>query len=65
MDSKQYAKLSAREIAAGVRFTTAGLPGGLQLMGRGFDELGLLWIALAYQAGTTHQLACPKIAALE
>jgi aspartyl-tRNA(Asn)/glutamyl-tRNA(Gln) amidotransferase subunit A len=46
-------------------FTAAGLPIGLQLMGKEFDELGLLRIAVAYQAQTTHHLACPKIAALD
>lgn len=44
-------------------FTAAGLPVGLQLMGKEFDELGLLRIAWAYQARTRHHVASPKLAA--
>jgi len=41
-------------------FTAGGLPIGLQLMGKDFDELGLLRIASAYQAQTKHHLASPQ-----
>ena len=44
-------------------FTSAGLPVGLQLMGKEFDELGLLRIALAYQTRTEHHRAGPNMAA--
>jgi aspartyl-tRNA(Asn)/glutamyl-tRNA(Gln) amidotransferase subunit A len=40
--------------------TGAGLPVGVQLMGREFDEAGLLKIALAYQLRTEHHLARPS-----
>ncbi|MCY3023609.1 MAG: Asp-tRNA(Asn)/Glu-tRNA(Gln) amidotransferase subunit GatA [Planctomycetota bacterium] len=43
-------------------FTPARLPVGLQLMGKEFDEVGLLRIALAYQAHTQHHLASPPLA---
>jgi aspartyl-tRNA(Asn)/glutamyl-tRNA(Gln) amidotransferase subunit A len=39
--------------------TAAGLPIGLQLMGKDFDEAGLLRLAAAYQARTKHHLAQP------
>ncbi|HYG75964.1 MAG TPA: Asp-tRNA(Asn)/Glu-tRNA(Gln) amidotransferase subunit GatA [Planctomycetota bacterium] len=42
-------------------FTTSGLPIGVQLMGKDFDESGLLKIAMAYQARTKHHLAVPKL----
>jgi aspartyl-tRNA(Asn)/glutamyl-tRNA(Gln) amidotransferase subunit A len=42
-------------------FTGGGLPIGLQLMGKDFDEAGLLKIAMAYQAQTQHHLAQPKL----
>ena len=41
-------------------FTQTGLPIGMQLMGKEFDELGLLRIAAAYQACTEHHLAQPS-----
>jgi aspartyl-tRNA(Asn)/glutamyl-tRNA(Gln) amidotransferase subunit A len=43
-------------------FTRAGLPVGLQLLGREFDEVGLLRAAAAYQTRTTHHLAAPGLA---
>ena len=40
-------------------FTPAGLPIGLQLMGKPFDEAGLLKIAAAYQGKTEHHTRMP------
>jgi aspartyl-tRNA(Asn)/glutamyl-tRNA(Gln) amidotransferase subunit A len=42
-------------------FTSAKLPIGLQLMGKHFDEAGLLRIAAAYQSRTKHHLARPSL----
>jgi len=42
-------------------FTANGLPIGLQLMGKDFDEAGLLKIAMAYQGRTKHHLAVPTL----
>ena len=42
-------------------FTTQKLPIGLQLMGKPFDESGLLRIAMAYQSRTQHHLAAPSL----
>jgi aspartyl-tRNA(Asn)/glutamyl-tRNA(Gln) amidotransferase subunit A len=42
--------------------SSSGLPIGLQLMGRRFDEVGLLRIAAAFQNQTQHHLARPKLA---
>jgi aspartyl-tRNA(Asn)/glutamyl-tRNA(Gln) amidotransferase subunit A len=43
-------------------FTSGGLPIGLQLMGKDFDELTLLKTTAAYQAKTEFHLARPKLA---
>ena len=40
-------------------FTPSGLPVGLQLMGKHFDEVGLLKLAAAYQNKTTHHQRLP------
>ncbi len=40
-------------------FTSQKLPVGLQLMGKEFDEVGLLKIAAAYESRTSHHLAAP------
>jgi aspartyl-tRNA(Asn)/glutamyl-tRNA(Gln) amidotransferase subunit A len=42
-------------------FTTTGLPIGLQLMGKDFDEASLLKLAAAYQSRTDWHLASPKV----
>jgi len=42
-------------------FTSAGLPIGLQLMGKHFDESGLLRVAAAYQGQTQHHLKTPAL----
>jgi aspartyl-tRNA(Asn)/glutamyl-tRNA(Gln) amidotransferase subunit A len=42
-------------------FTNGGLPVGLQLMGKPFDESGLLKIAAAYQAKTDHHAKHPRL----
>ena len=39
----------------------AGLPAGLQLLARPFDEETLLRLGAAYQAGTDHHLQSPKL----
>ena len=39
----------------------AGLPVGLQLLGRRFDEATLLRVAAAHEAATTHHLARPAL----
>ena len=45
-------------------FTSGGLPIGMQLMGKDFDELGLLRIAAAYEGCTAHHLASPIMSGL-
>jgi len=42
-------------------FTVAGLPIGLQLMGKPFDESGLLKYAAAFQAQTPHHTQRPPV----
>ncbi|MFW6107342.1 MAG: Asp-tRNA(Asn)/Glu-tRNA(Gln) amidotransferase subunit GatA [bacterium] len=42
-------------------FTEAGLPIGLQLLGRPFDELGLLQVARAYERTTEHHRQRPAL----
>jgi aspartyl-tRNA(Asn)/glutamyl-tRNA(Gln) amidotransferase subunit A len=42
-------------------FSGSGLPIGLQLLGKPFDELGLLRAAAAYQAGTEHHTRRPAL----
>ena len=42
-------------------FTSAGLPIGLQLMGKPFDEAGLLKSAAAFQAQTPHHAQRPPV----
>jgi aspartyl-tRNA(Asn)/glutamyl-tRNA(Gln) amidotransferase subunit A len=42
-------------------FTGQKLPIGMQLMGKPFDETGLLRIAAAFQAKTQHHLAAPAL----
>ncbi len=41
-------------------FTQAGLPVGMQLMGKHFDEVGLLKIAAAYQKKTPQHIRIPE-----
>jgi aspartyl-tRNA(Asn)/glutamyl-tRNA(Gln) amidotransferase subunit A len=45
-------------------FTKNGLPIGLQLMGKRFDDAGLLRIAAAYEQQAKHHLAQPNLDAL-
>jgi aspartyl-tRNA(Asn)/glutamyl-tRNA(Gln) amidotransferase subunit A len=42
-------------------FTSGGLPIGVQLMGRPFEELQLLRLAAAFQARTEHHLKRPPV----
>ncbi|MCW8130278.1 MAG: Asp-tRNA(Asn)/Glu-tRNA(Gln) amidotransferase subunit GatA [Planctomycetota bacterium] len=42
-------------------FSAAGLPIGLQVMGKHFDEAGVLGIAAAYQAKTDHHARRPAL----
>jgi aspartyl-tRNA(Asn)/glutamyl-tRNA(Gln) amidotransferase subunit A len=42
-------------------FTAAGLPVGLQIVGRPFDEAGILHIAHAYERATAWNRARPPI----
>ncbi|MBM4042841.1 MAG: Asp-tRNA(Asn)/Glu-tRNA(Gln) amidotransferase subunit GatA [Planctomycetes bacterium] len=48
-------------IAVPCGFTTGGLPIGLQLLGRPFDELGLLQLARAYERVTDHHQRRPPL----
>ena len=57
--SANLAAIPAISIPCG--FTAENLPIGLQLMGKDFDETGLLKIAAAYEAATGHHLAHPAI----
>jgi len=43
-------------------FTEAGLPIGLQLIGRAFDEARLLRVARAYEAATSWLARVPELA---
>ena len=38
-----------------------GLPVGLQILGRPFDEGMLLWVAAAHEAATPHHRAAPPL----
>ncbi len=42
-------------------FTEGGLPIGLQLLGKPFDELGLLQVARAFERATAHHQRRPKL----
>jgi aspartyl-tRNA(Asn)/glutamyl-tRNA(Gln) amidotransferase subunit A len=42
-------------------FTSGGLPIGLQLLGKPFDELGLLQLARAYERATEHHRRRPNL----
>jgi aspartyl-tRNA(Asn)/glutamyl-tRNA(Gln) amidotransferase subunit A len=44
-------------------FTRAGLPIGMQLIGRSFDEATLLTMGAAFQRATDHHARCPKLPA--
>jgi aspartyl-tRNA(Asn)/glutamyl-tRNA(Gln) amidotransferase subunit A len=46
-------------------FMSAGLPVGLQIAGRAFDESTVLRVASAYQHGTDWHLRAPKVEELE
>jgi len=48
-------------IAVPCGFTSGGLPIGLQLLGKPFDELGLLQLARAHERATDHHLRRPPL----
>jgi len=53
-----YLGLPSLSIPSG--FTTAGLPVGMQLIGRSFDEAMLLRIGAAFQRATNFHDKCPE-----
>jgi Asp-tRNA(Asn)/Glu-tRNA(Gln) amidotransferase A subunit family amidase len=55
--SAAYGGLPAMVVPAG--FTSGGLPVGLELMGRPFDEPALIAIAAGYEAHTNHRILPP------
>lgn len=55
-----YLGLPALSIPAG--FTKAGLPVGMQLSGRPFDEATLLTIGAAFERATDYHARCPELA---
>lgn len=55
-----YLGLPALSIPAG--FTKAGLPVGMQLSGRSFDEATLLTIGAAFERATEYHAKCPELA---
>lgn len=55
-----YLGLPALSIPAG--FTKAGLPVGMQLSGRPFDEATLLTIGAAFERATEYHAKCPELA---
>lgn len=54
-----YLGLPALAVPCG--FTTTGLPVGLQIIGRAFDEATLLQIGSAFQRATDFHMRCPEL----